>query len=76
MTPNDLRTWRKAQHLTMAQAAHLFGVGHGTWTHWERGDRAIPEIASRLLMLVDDAEVGFLVRQKVEALSQQGANNL
>lgn len=38
-TPKQIRKLRKAQDLTMAQAAELIEVSRSAWAHWEYGRR-------------------------------------
>jgi transcriptional regulator with XRE-family HTH domain len=42
MTPQELKDWRTAAHLTQGELAALLLVDHMTVSRWERGLRAVP----------------------------------
>jgi len=51
-TANQIKKDRQSAGLTQTQAAGLVGVALRTWQHWEFGDRAMPESAWRLFLIL------------------------
>lgn len=49
LTPERIRTIRKAAELTQAEAAEKVGVTQGVWSDWERGTKR-PSRQSQLLI--------------------------
>jgi putative transcriptional regulator len=49
MTPDELRTIRKALGLSQAAMAQIVGVSRRTVEHWEAGTRNVSPPAARLI---------------------------
>lgn len=72
----DLKTFRKANHLTQNELAAFFGVGQGFISQIEKGDRPIPpEYISRILANPCRWDTSMLTTESRDEVEEVRAND-